>query len=50
MPGLEAHPLTAFILGQHSAVQAQCEQRVRNDHAKLNVVVSHPTLPVHVHC
>ena len=38
---LETHPLTASILSQHSATQAQYEQRVRNTHAESNVVVSH---------
>lgn len=47
---LEAHPVTASILSQHSAVQAQYEQRMREAHAESKVVVSHPTLPVHVRC
>lgn len=37
---LEAHPLTASILSQHSAVQAQYEQRVRKVHAESNLVRS----------
>ncbi|KAH0838894.1 hypothetical protein J3R83DRAFT_7321 [Lanmaoa asiatica] len=37
---LEAHPLTASILSQHSAVQAQYEQRVRKVHAESNAVRS----------
>ncbi|KAG8220611.1 hypothetical protein J3R82DRAFT_2864 [Butyriboletus roseoflavus] len=40
MSSLEAHPLTASILKQHSAMQAQYEQRVRKAHAESNVVRS----------
>jgi hypothetical protein len=37
---LEAHPLTASILSQHNAVQAQYEQRVRKIHTESNPVRS----------
>ncbi|KAI9455881.1 hypothetical protein HD554DRAFT_2042698 [Boletus coccyginus] len=38
--GLEAYPLTASILSQHNALQAQYEQWVRKLHADSNVVRS----------
>lgn len=44
---VQAYPLTASILSQHSAIQAQYEKRVRNDHADSNLIVSHPIRPVH---
>lgn len=37
--GLQAHPLTAFILREHDALEAQYEERVRKIHAESNVIV-----------
>ncbi|KAF9219044.1 hypothetical protein BS17DRAFT_438850 [Gyrodon lividus] len=45
-PDLETFPLTAAILSQHVAAQAQYEQQIRKKHAESHVVVSSPLLRI----